>query len=167
MISSLYNRVYICKPLTSKYSAPEKFIIAQGFKYSESDSKLKDIISIMEKIQMKINENSKLFISDVFTEYKIIDEMKARMIFINDLLENKQFKAIGQILTFVYAQNFYGDQYQKAREEQIEATKFWTELFIMSPAEYKQNKAKINDMSYLSNKINLEGSLELKKKLIY
>jgi hypothetical protein len=91
--------------------------------------------------------------------------MKARMILFNDLIENKQFKAIGQILTFVAAQNFYGDYYQKAREEQIEASKFWTDLFLMSPSDYKQNKAKINDMSYLSNKINLEGSLELKKKL--
>ena len=78
---------------------------------------------------------------------------------------NKQFKGINQIITFVKAQNYYGDTYQKAREEQIEAAKFWTELFLMPPSEYKQNKAKINDMSYLSNKINLEHSLELKKKL--
>jgi predicted nucleotide-binding protein (sugar kinase/HSP70/actin superfamily) len=166
MISSLYNRVYLCKPLTSRPSDAEKFIVAQGFKYSESDSKLKDIESRMEKIKNKINENNKLEIVDIFTEYVIDPEMKARIIQFNTLIENKQFKAIGQILTFVAAQNFYGDIYQKAREEQIEAAKFWTELFLMSPAEYKQNKAKINDMSYLSNKINLEGSLELKKILI-
>jgi len=166
MISSLYNRVYLCKPLTSKASSSEKFIVAQGFKYLESDSKLKDIESKMEKLKNKINENKKLVITDIFTNYEIDQEMKARMILFNDLIENKQFKAIGQILTFVIAQNFYGDNYQKAREEQIEASKFWTDIFLMSQSDYKQNKAKINDMSYLSNKINLEGSLELKKKLI-
>ena len=92
--------------------------------------------------------------------------MKVRITSFNELLMNKQFKALGQIITFVYSQNFYGDAYQKARDEQIEAAKFWNELFFMPQAEYKQNKAKINDMSYLSNKINLEGSLELKKKII-
>ena len=166
IISSLYNRVYLCKPLTSRSSSSEKFIVAQGFKYSKSDSKLKDIITIMEKMQNKIKENKKLHISDIFSSYDIDPEMKVRMIQFNDLLENKQFKAIGQILTFIASQNFYGDLYQKSREEQILASKFWTDLFLMSASEYKQNKAKINDMSYLSNKINLEESLELKKKLI-
>jgi hypothetical protein len=166
IISSLYNRVYLCKPLTSKSSSSEKFIVAQGFKYSESDVKLKNIISTMEKIQNKINENKKVVITDIFSEYEIDREIKIRLTQFNNLIENKQFKAIGQILTFVASQNFYGDNYQKAREEQIEASKFWTDLFLMSSTEYKQNKAKINDMSYLSNKINLEGSLELKKKLI-
>ena len=169
MIASLYNRVYLCKPLTSRPSDAEKFIIAQGFKYTDSDSKLKDIQSSMEKIKNKMenNENNNKEIDDIFTEYVIDPEMKVRLTQFNNLIENKQFKAIGQILTFVSTQNFYGDIYQKAREEQIEAAKFWTELFLMPNAEYKQNKAKINDMSYLSNKINLEGSLELKKKLIY
>jgi hypothetical protein len=166
IISSMYNRVYLCKPLTSRPSSSEKFIVAQGFKYGKSDSKLKDIITIMEKMQNKIKENTKLHISDIFSSYDVDPEMKVRMIQFNDLLENKQFKAIGQILTFVASQNFYGDLYQKSREEQILASKFWGDLFLMSPSEYKQNKAKINDMSYLSNKINLEESLELKKKLI-
>lgn len=167
MISSLYKRVYLCKPLTSKPSDAEKFIVAQGFLYSESDSKLKDIQSKMEKIKNEIDKNKKLMINDIFTDYKIDPELNYRLTEFNNQIENKQFKAIGQILTFVLAQNFYGDVYQKAREEQIEAAKFWTDLFLMPNAEYKQNKAKINDMSYLSNKINLEASLELKKKLIY
>lgn len=166
MISSLYKRVYLCKPLTSKPSDAEKFIVAQGFLYSDSDQKLKNIQSNMEKIKNKIETNN-TEIYDIFTDYIIDPEMKVRLTQFNNQIENKQFKAIGQILSFVSAQNFYGDIYQKSREEQIEAAKFWTELFLMPNAEYKQNKAKINDMSYLSNKINLEASLELKKKLIY
>jgi hypothetical protein len=165
MIASLYDRVYLCKPLTSKPTISEKFIVAQGFKYSDSDNKLKEIITKLDGMNSKINQNNKLTIIDIFPEYLIPEEMKVRLTLFNELLMNKQFKAIGQMITFIYSQNFYGDYYQKAREEQIEASKFWTDLFLMSPSDYKQNKAKINDMSYLSNKINLEGSLELKKKL--
>jgi len=165
MIASLYDRVYLCKPLTSKPTISEKFIVAQGFKYSDSDNKLKEIITKLDGMNSKINQNNKLTIIDIFPEYLIPEEMKVRLTLFNELLMNKQFKAIGQMITFIYSQNFYGDTYQKAREEQIEAAKFWNELFFMSQGEYKQNKAKINDMSYISNKINLEGSLELKKKL--
>jgi len=167
IISSLYDRVYFCKPLTSRSSNSEKYIVAQGFKYSDSDSKLKDIIRIMNELHKQIYLNLKLKIYDIFSEYKIIDELKIRMTMYNDLILNKQFKAIGQILTFVDAENYYGDTYQKAREEQIEAAKYWTELFFMPQSEFKQNKAKINDISYLSNKINLEESLGLRKKLIF
>jgi hypothetical protein len=49
---------------------------------------------------------------------------------------NKQFKAIGQMITFIYSQNFYGDYYQKAREEQIEAA---SRRFMAHKDELKQS----------------------------
>ena len=48
----------------------------------------------------------------------------------NILIENKQFKAINEIKSFLDAQNFYGDKYQMSRQKQINASKFWVNYFL-------------------------------------
>ena len=78
---------------------------------------------------------------------------------------NVQFKAIGDIIKFINSQNYYGDTYQESRDTQILAADYWTKLFFMPESEYKENKKNINDISFLSNKINIDKSLEIEKIL--
>jgi hypothetical protein len=85
----------------------------------------------------------------------------------NTEILNTQFKAIGDIITFINSQNYYGDTYQEKREEQIQSAEYWTKLFFMENNEFKENKKKINDISFSSNKINIDKSIEFEKTLVF
>ena len=89
-----------------------------------------------------------------------------RMIQINREITNKQFTAIGRILTFVDSQNYFGDVYKDNRDLQIKAAEFWTKLFLMGDKDYKKNKTEIQELFNKNNKDNLTKSGELKKILI-
>jgi len=164
ILQSLYEKVYLVKPLTSRPSNSEKYAVCIGFKYSEKDSKLKDIINVLNDFHKQIH-SSKLNIVDLFSEFKFSDEFISKMIQINRQITNKQFRAIGEIITFVNSQNYYGDVYKEKRDEQIKAAEFWNELFFMETKDYKKNKTKIVELMEKSNKENLNKSKELLKEI--
>jgi hypothetical protein len=85
----------------------------------------------------------------------------------NTEILNTQFKSIGNIITFINSQNYYGDTYQEKREEQIQSADYWTKLFFMDNGDFKENKKKINDISFSSNKINIDKALEFEKTLVF
>ena len=155
------------KPLTSRPSNSEKYAVCIGFKFSESDAKLKSILKTMNKMHEDIYNSMKLNIVDIFPEYKLSKEFLSKMIAVNTDILNKQFKTIGEIISFINSQNYYGDTYQERRELQIEAAEYWSELFLMKPANFKEQKTKINDISFISNKINMDKVLEFEKTLVF
>ena len=167
ILNALYDKVFFVKPLTSRPSNSEKYAVCKGFSYSESDAKLKNIVKTMNQMHSQIYENKKLNIFDIFPSYQFPKEFVSRMIIMNTELLNTQFKSISEIITFINSQNYYGDTYQDKRTVQLEASEYWTKLFFMSNGEYKENKKKINDISFLSNKINTDKSLIIQKTLVF
>ena len=167
ILNSLYDKVFMVKPLTSRPSNSEKYAVCIGFKFSESDAKLKSILKTMNKMHEDIYNSMKLNIVDIFPEYKLSKEFLSKMIAVNTDILNKQFKTIGEIISFINSQNYYGDTYQERRELQIEAAEYWSELFLMKPANFKEQKTKINDISFISNKINMDKVLEFEKTLVF
>jgi hypothetical protein len=155
------------KPLTSRPSNSEKYAVCIGFKYSESDAKLKNILKTMNDMHAQIYKNKNLNIVDIFPEYKFSKQFLSRMRLMNTEILNTQFKAIGDIITFINSQNYYGDTYQEKREEQIQSADYWTKLFFMENNEFKENKKKINNISFSSNKINIDKSIEFEKTLVF
>ena len=167
ILNSLYDKVFMVKPLTSRPSNSEKYAVCIGFKFSESDAKLKSILKTMNKMHDEIYNSMKLNIVDIFPEYKLSKEFLSKMIAVNTDILNKQFKTIGEIISFINSQNYYGDTYQERRELQIEAAEYWSELFLMKPSNFKEQKTKINDISFISNKINMDKVLEFEKTLVF
>jgi hypothetical protein len=161
ILISLYDKVFFIKPMTSKPSTSEKYIVCIGFKFSDTSS----IVKKLEKIKETIDKNNKLKICDLFTSYKIDNKIKLRLIKLNELTSNKLFQAIGEIVNFINGQDYYGDTYEKYREKQIEANKYWTDTFLPDPTDFKEMKKKIIDASFLTNKINVDEAIELEKKL--
>ena len=47
ILNALYDKVFMVKPLTSRPSNSEKYAVCIGFKYSDSDAKLKNILKTM------------------------------------------------------------------------------------------------------------------------
>jgi len=165
ILTALYDKVFFVKPLTSRPSNSEKYAICIGFKYSESDTEIKSILKTLNKMHEENFKNPNLNIVDIFPEYKFNSNFLSRMIIMNTTILNTQFKAIGDIIKFINSQNYYGDTYQESRDTQIAAAEYWTKLFFMTESEYKENKKNINDISFLSNKINIDKSLEMEKIL--
>jgi 23S rRNA U2552 (ribose-2'-O)-methylase RlmE/FtsJ len=166
ILNALYDKVFFVKPLTSRPSNSEKYAVCIGFKYSESDTNLKNILKTMNSMHDEIYKNKKLNIVDIFPKYEFSKTFLSRMILMNTTILNTQFKAISDIITFINSQNYYGDVYQENRENQIEGADYWTKLFFMEDKEYKENKKRINDISFLSNKINIDKTLDMQKTLI-
>ena len=161
ILISLYDKVFFIKPMTSKPSQSEKYIVCNGFKLSD----VTGIVKKLEKIIDTIEKNPKLKLCDLFSDYEIDFKLKIRLIKLNQLVSNMVFKSMGEIVNFINSQDYYGDTYETYREKQIEANNFWVETFFPDPKDFKEVKKKIVDASFLTNKMNVDDSIYLEKKL--
>ncbi len=130
ILSEFYDEVELCKPYTSRPSNSEKYIICMGFKYNDSDKFYKNAIEKLEDILKESHSRQKDKLVDIFPDYKPSKEFLENVITTNILIENMNFKAINDMISFEAAQNFYGDVYQLRRQIQIEAAKYWNNKFI-------------------------------------
>jgi hypothetical protein len=162
ILISLYEKVFIIKPMTSLPSQSERYIVCINFKLNDNSGILKKL----EKINEIIDKNSKLKLCDLFTDYEIDFKLKIRLIKLNQLISNTVFKSLGEIVNFINSQDYYGDTYEKYRNEQIEANNFWVETFLPDPKNFKEAKKKIVEMSFLTNKMNVDDALHLEKILL-
>lgn len=163
ILSSLYDKIFIIKPLTSRSSTPEKFIVCIGFKYTDTDKEYINAYKKINEINESLIKNSKMKICDIFKSYNIENQLKTRFIKINTLITNNLFKGIGENVNFVNGQNYYGDKYQQYRDEQITANNYWIETFLPEPKDFKDTKKKIIENSITANKINMDDSIRLEK----
>jgi 23S rRNA U2552 (ribose-2'-O)-methylase RlmE/FtsJ len=137
MLPQLYNKVYIIKPFTSRPSNSEKYLVCLDFKF---DKKSKSGLNKkLDKLLEQFNEKN---IIDFVPNYVIDSELEKIMIKLNTSIANEQVKNINSIIKFIEEQNYYGDMYHKARDEQIEASKFWIDLFFPEISNFKEAKRK-------------------------
>ena len=76
-------------------------------------------------------------------------------------IANKQQIMINKIVTYIKENNYFGDMYHSYRDEQIKATKWWTDTFYTT----KYNKNLIKDVDSIIN-YNLQESKQFSKQLI-
>jgi hypothetical protein len=163
MMISLYEKVFIIKPLTSRPSSSERFIIGIGFKYNDKDKDYVNALKKIEEINKLLQDNDKMKLSNIFKSYKIENNLKMRLIKLNTMISNNLFIAIGENVNFVNSQNYYGDKYQQYRDEQINANNFWVETFLQKPQDFKEVKKKVVENSITTNKINMDDVIKLEK----
>lgn len=151
VLVSLFDNVYIYKPLTSNNLYTDKYVICKG--YLNDDKKIK----ILENMYDKITK-SKLFVVNIFSNYVIPKDFLINIIKVNTTISNKQFEKINKIVSFVNKQNYRGDYYQTMRNEQIEFTQYWIDTF------YKQWDAEFDTLllQILEKNINSIKKLETK-----
>jgi hypothetical protein len=165
MLNSLYDKVFIVKPLTSRSSSSERYAVCIGFRYNDKDKEYINIDKKIENIMNTINKNQKLKINDIFNKYELNKQFRLRMVKLNTLMSNKYFKAIGEEVNFVNSQNYYGDKYQQYRDAQIEANNYWVENYLPNVKDFKDVKKKVVENSFNSNKINMDDVIRLEKEL--
>ena len=131
LLKSLYKDVYICKPLTSRASDSERYIVCLDFKLEQQtkiDSVTLKLTNILEKMN-KINGN-KYFTNDIFTNYNYNDKFIEQISAFNIKLSNNKFNNINKIVEYKNGGNYFGDKYHQYKREQIAATEWWKKHFL-------------------------------------
>ena len=128
--STFYGDVYICKPLFSRESNSEKYLICKGFKYDQKDDKKKldERINILEDILERMSSN--LFLQDIIPDFEVPEDYKNVFRFINTEIANKQQIMINKIVTYIKKNNYFGDLYHEYKNSQIEETSKWIKKFF-------------------------------------
>ena len=129
ILKSLYNEVFVCKPLMSRNFKEEKFLVCKGFKFDQ-DSKLKNKIDNLYKLLDDVNNSQNIY--DIFSNYILSNKLKQKIIDINLNLSNNQYISINNIIEYKNSGNYFGDSYHKYKDNQIEATKWWVDTFYVS-----------------------------------
>ena len=130
IIGSCYKDVYICKPLFSRSFNNERYLVCKNFNINESTKK--KIINKLEILLDNINDlyknNNYLF--DFASEFS--NDLNLQNIFseMNNKLSAMEHLNINKIIEYKNGKNYFGEQYHKFRDHQIEANKWWESNFI-------------------------------------
>lgn len=143
LITSLYDETYLYKPLFSRPSEPEKYLICKGFNSKDNKKLISNLDSILKLFKLKD------YITDIFTDFEIPKEFIDIIKFTNIKLVNQQQILINEIVKYIKDNNYFGDKYHEFRNQQIEATKWWLTNFYPPT----------NNL-YISNKENLSKVLK-------
>lgn len=127
ILHDCYKEVYICKPLFSRDYTNEKYLICKNLNMSDKDKN--NLISKIEKILNDFNK-SNLVITDLISDkvYEI-EEIKD-IVFINNNLSNNEHNNINKIIDYRNKKNYFGEEYNKFRNNQIKNTDWWFNTFI-------------------------------------
>ena len=158
ILSSVYNKIYITKPLTSRPSNSERYVVCKGFKGVDSA-----VIKAMEELLENINKNelNKMFLADILPNYKINQEMKYTTNVSSIILSNVQHESINKMITYINSGNYYGDQYHQYLEEQQKANDFWCSTFY--PLDANDMKSVQKNLSEIFSKSVEKSKLDIDK----
>jgi len=165
ILKSLYDSIYIIKPLTSRPSNSEKYVVCKGFKYSETDKDYTKSFDILEKILKSLHKHGDDNIFDILPDVSIDDDpiMLECMIYTNITIANTQIKSINEIVDFVSSDNYYGDEYQARKQLQINANKYWIDTFLTDSDNYDKGNKTARDILKTAIAIHKTGIDEYRK----
>lgn len=162
ILRQFYNKIYITKPLLSRPSNSEKYVVCLDFKYDENDTEYKNMIKKLDKIHQMAHKNDKLNIVDIFPEYEPDKNMLDYTIYLNIKIADNQFKSLNEIVEFINSQNYYGDIYQMRRDLQIFANKYWITRFYPSSQDFNN---KLKEIRSEIDKIISDSDIQVSEKM--
>lgn len=161
LLSSFYEEMYICKPVFSRESNSEKYIVCKGFKYDQKkdNDKLNDRIGKLETLLEKMSSNE--FVQDIFPDLSIPKDFEDSIRYINIEIANKQQIMINKIVVYIKENNYYGDMYHQYRDKQIDATKWWINNFLTEKINKSFDKTLLDVVAF-----NSQEEKQFSKKLL-
>ena len=140
ILSSFYDNVYAVKPLTSRKSNSEKYMVCLGYKDPANASKK---IGELEKLLDEFIKHKNMQLVDIYPDYDIPRDYSTTVTKLNTTIANRQFISINEIVDFIEKQNYRGDEYKERREMQIDAAAHWTNTFLPTTQEFDKKKKDI------------------------
>ena len=152
LVTSFYEESYIYKPLFSRSSNSEKYLVCKGFKYDQTkDAKLLDKkISNLEEILSLLSTDE--YLQDIYPDLVLSDEYVEDFKFINIMLANDQQIMINKIMIYIDGNNYYGDEYHQYKSKSIDATKWWNNTFFKEKINSSENLKYIKNLIDYNNK---------------
>jgi hypothetical protein len=144
ILISFYEESYIYKPLLSKASSSDKYLICKNFK--NKDDKLSYNI---EKIIVSYKDK---YIFDIFLNLILPKEFINTFKFINIKLGNYFQIVLNDIIVYIKENNYFGDKYHSYKKKQIENSVFWVTNFLQN----KNKEDLIKSFKLLLEKYNME-----------
>lgn len=162
LLACFYDQVIIFKPLMSRPSNSEKYIVCTKFK-----GITKKEIDNLEKLVEKMIA-SDLNIVDIFTNTSVAGDIKLMNQGLCIQYGNEQFKSINTMMTYIHNGIFFGDEYHKFLEAQKKASEFWISTFYpINTGNLKQIKSKLNGVLKSALSASAERIQDLKNKMVY
>jgi len=144
LLSSFYKEVYICKPLFSRESNSEKYLICKGFKYDQKKDKKSLDFKIGKLEYILENISSEMYLQDIFPDLELPEDFLNQFRYINIEIANKQQIMINKIVVYIKENNYFGDKYHEYRNSQIDATKWWINNFYTE--KYNNPEKNLNEI---------------------
>ena len=124
IISSFFKNNFMYKPFYSRPTSAEKYLICKGFnKPKNLDKKIASLIKIYKSI------NDDKFVFDIYPAMDISKSYVDNFRFMNIKLSNTLQIVSNDIMVYIKENNYFGEKYHESRDQQIQATQFWTQLF--------------------------------------
>ena len=125
LLKRFYSNVIITKPLLSRLSNSERYIICLNFK-SNSDLDLDKIYQIIKLA----NTNNDKYLVDIFPDYQINPALDIVIKLSSTQLSNYQHKQINEMISYYNDGNYYGEVYRKYLTLRRNANDDWISLFF-------------------------------------
>lgn len=139
MLTELFGEVTIIKPLASKLSSTERYVVCENFRYSDGDKEYKNIVSFLTSLYEKMNKKSDNVVN-ILMNYDINQDLEPVIKNENITFSNVHFEHVNKIVKFIRNQVYSGEDYHENRDAQIEGAKYWTDLFLYD--DLNKNKTK-------------------------
>lgn len=150
ILCGLYKEVYIMKPLTSRKSNSEKYIICKYFKFGKKKSQNMNIEKILFEYLEKIHENKNLFVHDISSNIIIPLHMSNLIATLNNEIFLRQYESINEYVLFVRNNKQFTDEYNKYINDQKNAAKYWASIYL-NDDNNKIHEMKNNIISFFNN----------------
>jgi 23S rRNA U2552 (ribose-2'-O)-methylase RlmE/FtsJ len=165
ILKCFYSNVLITKPLLSRLSNSERYIICMNF--TQNDTYAEKIFDI---IQLS-NEKSNKFLVDIFPDYDTNEDLNLIIKLSSTQISNEQHKQINNMISYINDGNYFGDTYRKYLLDRRNANDFWISTFYPIASSDLKNVKKLinilNDKTLNNVKITLDDlSSELDQKNI-
>jgi len=172
LLSIIYKDIDIIKPLTSRESNSERYIVCTDFKLDrkQSDDLLEKMYTALDQIKQYADLNQgKSYLLDIYPDIEVSAEQIEQMVVINTQIANRQFMVINRMISYIEGSNYHGELYQRYRDRQIKLAKHWIDIFVEKKTEDQLVEAStvllkngIGDSNSLFKK--LYGKVERKHK---
>ena len=131
VLQSFYQEVVVTKPLMSRISNSERYVVCKSFTTTPGDKTTANKINklIVALNAMKKHEGRGVYMCDVFPKYQIPVNILKLFRYTSMYQSNLQMIQINTMMKYLRDKNFYGEQYMQFLKNQIEATQAWTAHF--------------------------------------
>ncbi len=163
ILRTFYEKVYMVKPLVSRNSSSEKYLVCLDYKFKDQDKNKNILINHLENIIEIIFQNPTFNVANIFSDFQIPDDFLTKVIHANINIANKQFVSMNEIIDFIEKDNYYGDEYKKKRDIQITANKYWIDRYYLN--DISKTKDKIESQTKATAEYFDKLAIELKNKL--